>query len=82
MVQTSMLPVYLVSGIFIPNVNLPGWLRNVAEILAVQHLADWLYHAYLPGQGTGVVWSELAVLVLWAAAGLAIAFRGVTSWRS
>jgi len=75
MVQAIVLPLYLVSGIFIPNVNLPGWLRHLAELFPVQHLADGLHHAYIPGQG-GVVWSDLAVLALWAAAGLAIAL-----WR-
>jgi ABC-2 type transport system permease protein len=75
MVQAIMLPLYLVSGVFIPNVNLPGWLRRLAEIFPVQHLADGLHHAYIPGQGSGVVWSDLAVLVLWAAAGLAISLR-------
>jgi ABC-2 type transport system permease protein len=74
-VQAIMLPLYLVSGIFIPNVNLPDWLRQLAEVFPVQHLADGLHHAYMPGQGSGIVWSDLAVLVLWAAAALALALR-------
>ena len=78
MVQAIMLPLYLVSGIFIPNVNLPGWLRRLAEIFPVQRLADGLHHAYVPGQSSGVVWSDLAVLALWAAAGLTISLRRFT----
>jgi ABC-2 type transport system permease protein len=31
MVQAIMLPLYFISGVFIPNVNLPRWLRDVAE---------------------------------------------------
>jgi ABC-2 type transport system permease protein len=76
MVQAIMLPLYFISGVFIPNVNLPGWLRHVAEVFPVQHLADGLHHAYDPAvHGTGIVWSDLAVLALWAALGLTIALR-------
>jgi ABC-2 type transport system permease protein len=74
MVQAIMLPLYFISGVFIPNVNLPGWLRQVAEIFPVQHLADGLHHAYDPAaHGVGIVWSDLAVLAIWAAVGLAVA---------
>ncbi len=45
MVQAIMLRLYFISGVFIPNVNLPGWLRHVAEVSPVQHLAHGLHHA-------------------------------------
>src|SRR5581483_1373358 len=76
MVQAIMLPLYFISGVFIPNVNLPSWLRHVAEVFPVQHLADGLHHAYDPTvRGTGIVASDLLVLAVWAAAGLAVALR-------
>jgi ABC-2 type transport system permease protein len=76
MVQAIMLPLYFISGVFIPNVNLPGWLRHVAEFFPVQHLADGLHHAYDPSvHGTGIVWGDLAVLAVWAVAGLGVALR-------
>jgi ABC-2 type transport system permease protein len=74
MVQAIMLPLYFISGIFIPNVNLPRWLRDVAEVFPVQHLSDGLHHAFDPAtHGTGIVWSDLGVLGLWLVAGLAVA---------
>ena len=74
MVQAIMLPLYFISGVFIPNVQLPRWLRDVAEVFPVQHLAAGLRHAFDPAtHGAGIVWSDLGVLALWAAAGLAIA---------
>ncbi len=77
MVQAVILPLYFISGVFIPNVNLPAWLRHIAEFFPVQHLADGLHHAYDPAvTGVGIVWTDLGVLALWAAAGLAIAI-----WR-
>lgn len=74
MVQAIMLPLYFISGVFIPNVNLPGWLRHVADVFPVQHLADGLHNAFDPAtHGAGIVWTDLGVLILWAVAGLAIA---------
>ena len=74
MVQAIMLPLYFISGVFIPNVNLPTWLRNVAKLFPVQHLAAGLHQAFDPTTtGSGIVWSDLAVLAVWGAAGLAIA---------
>jgi ABC-2 type transport system permease protein len=79
MVQAIMLPLYFISGVFIPNVNLPNWLQHVAEVFPVQHLADGLHHAFDPAtHGSGIVWSDLGVLALWAAAGLAIALTRFT----
>ena len=76
MVQAVMLPLYFISGVFIPNVNLPSWLRHVAKFFPVQHLADGLHHAYDPTvHGIGVVWSDLGVLAVWALVGLAVALR-------
>ena len=74
MVQAVMLPLYFISGVFIPNVNLPAWLQDVAKVFPVQHLADGLHHAFDPAtHGSGIVWSDLGVLGLWAVAGLILA---------
>jgi ABC-2 type transport system permease protein len=76
MVQAIMLPLYFISGVFIPNVNLPTWLQDTAKVFPVQHLADGLHSAFDPAtHGVGIVWSDLGVLALWAAAGLLIALR-------
>jgi ABC-2 type transport system permease protein len=74
MVQAVMLPLYFISGVFIPNVNLPTWLQDVAKVFPVQHLADGLHHAFDPAtRGSGIVWSDLGVLALWGVAGLTVA---------
>ena len=76
MVQGLILPLYFISGVFVPNIRLPSWLRHVAEVFPVQHLADGLHHAYDPTvRGVGIEWTDLAVLTLWALAGLAITLR-------
>ena len=79
MVQAIMLPLYFISGVFIPNISLPRWLRDVAKVFPVEHLAGGLRHAFDPAtHGVGIVWSDLGVLALWAAAGLAIALTRFT----
>ena len=74
MVQAVMLPLYFISGVFIPNINLPTWLRDVARFFPVEHLAAGLRHSLDPAaHGTGVAWTDLGVLGLWAVAGLVVA---------
>ena len=74
MVQAITLPLYFISGVFIPNISLPGWLQSVASVFPVQHLADGLHNAFNPGvHGTGIVWADLGMLALWAVLGLAVA---------
>jgi ABC-2 type transport system permease protein len=76
MVQAVMLPLYFISGIFIAPPSLPSWLRDIARVFPVQHLAHGLQHAFQPGAGgIGIVWSDLGVLALWAAIGLAVGLR-------
>jgi ABC-2 type transport system permease protein len=75
-VQAIMLPLYFISGVFIPNVNLPPWMRDVAKGFPVQHLASGLHHAFVPGASVlAFPWLDIGVLALWGAAGLVIALR-------
>jgi ABC-2 type transport system permease protein len=74
MVQAIMLPLYFISGVFVPNIQLPAWLHHVAQVFPVEHLADALHNAYRPDvHGLGIVWSDIGVLAIWAAIGLAFA---------
>jgi len=75
-VMAIMLPLYFISGIFIPNINLPTWLGHVASVFPVEHLAAGFRHSYVPGaHGVGIVWSDIGVLLIWAAIGVAVALR-------
>src|SRR5207302_9610990 len=62
MVQAIMLPLYFISGVFIPNVSVPHWLQDVAKFFPVEHLAAGLRHAFDPAtRGVGSVWCDLGV---------------------
>jgi len=76
MVQAVMLPLYFISGVFIPAPSLPSWLKHVAQVFPVYHLAHGFHHAFIPTRtGIGIVWRDLAVLGLWAAIGIVVALR-------
>jgi ABC-2 type transport system permease protein len=75
-VQAIMLPLYFISGIFIPPPSLPTWLHDVARVFPVQHLANGLHHAFDPtATGSGIVWRDIGVLCLWGVFGLVVALR-------
>ncbi len=72
-----MLPLMFISGIFIPNSEIPASMQHVADVFPIKHLFDLLLHAFDPAAtGTGLELGHLAVLVAWGAAGAAIAI-----WR-
>ena len=74
--QAVMLPLYFISGVFVPASTLPHWLVNVASAFPVRHLAAALLTAYNPHtHGAGLAVTDLLVVALWGAAGLAIAIR-------
>ena len=74
MVQAVLLPLYFISGVFIPSVSLPAWLRDVARVFPVEHLAAGLRRGFNPATtGIGIVWSDLGVLALWGLAGIVVA---------
>ncbi len=76
MVQAVMLPLYFISGVFIPPGQIPSWLHRVAEFFPVEHLAHGLQHAYDPATtGVGIVWADIGALALWGVIGLVVALR-------
>ncbi len=75
-VQITLLPLYFISGVFVPSTIIDQKLRDVAKIFPVQHLGAALLHAYDPKTtGAGFSWGDLAVMGAWAAGGLIAALR-------
>jgi ABC-2 type transport system permease protein len=71
-------PLYLVSGVFAPGLDLPRWLHDVAEAFPVEHLTHALHQAFDPGADSPFDLRDLAVLALWGAGGLVLALRRFT----
>lgn len=73
------LPLYFISGVFVPASQLPRWLLNIAWVFPVRHFATALLAAYNPyTAGSGIRWADLAVIAVWGAAGFIVAIRRFT----
>ena len=81
MAQLSTLPVYFISGIYIPDNVLPHWLLDIANVLPVRPLAVALQAAFVPATNGGQRFAAvpLLVLVAWGVVGLIVAVR-TFSW--
>jgi ABC-2 type transport system permease protein len=76
MTQALILPLYFISGVFVPASQLPKWLIDVAGVFPVRHLAAALLTAYNPHtHGSGLAALDLLIVAAWGAAGLAFALR-------
>jgi ABC-2 type transport system permease protein len=73
-VLATTLPLYFISGVFIPFVRLPSSLQHLAEVFPVQHLVAALHAGFLAGaHASSFAWGDLAFVAAWGAAGLALA---------
>ena len=68
------IPLYFVSGIFIPSDALPDWMVRVASVLPVKALFDALLTAFDPtASAPGIAWGDLAKVAAWGVGGLVVA---------
>ena len=71
------LPLYFISGIFVPQDQIPDWMNTVAGIFPIRPLFQSLLTAFDPQTtGAGIEWGHLAVILAWGVAGLVVAIRG------
>jgi ABC-2 type transport system permease protein len=76
MTNAVVLPLYFISGVFVPFRQLPDGLRSVAELLPVQPFVDALRIAFDPHTvGSGIAGDDLLKLAIWGFAGLIFAVR-------
>lgn len=70
------LPLYFVSGVFIPDQQIPDGVRRVSEVFPVKPLYNAFLTAFDPATtGAGIDWAALAVVAAWGAAGAIVAAR-------
>jgi ABC-2 type transport system permease protein len=76
-VQATMLPLWFISGVFIPTTSLSSSLRTIGKLFPVEHLANSLHLASVNDSFTSAIsGSDLLVLAAWAIAAAAFA-----AWR-
>jgi ABC-2 type transport system permease protein len=74
--QAMLLPLYFISGVFVPTAILPRWLADVGDVFPVKRLANALLVAYDPHTtGLGFSGQDLLIVAAWGVAGLVIALR-------
>lgn len=70
------LPLYFISGIFVPSEQLPETMLTIADVFPVKALFDALLEAFNPTTaGAGFAWPELAVLAAWGVGGALVTAR-------
>ena len=70
------LPLYFLSGVFIPETEIPDGVLDVAAIFPIRPFFGTLLTGFDPATtGAGFEWAQLAVVAAWGFAGLALAYR-------
>jgi ABC-2 type transport system permease protein len=68
------LPLYFISGVFIPDSEIPAGVTQVADVFPVRPFFQSFFAAWDPSTtGSGFEWGHLAVVAAWGVAGLVIA---------
>ncbi len=76
-IQAVTLPLYFISGVFVPKNQLSHTLQDIASVFPISHLNNALFKAFNPATtGSGISGKDLGILAAWGAAGLVIAL-----WR-
>jgi ABC-2 type transport system permease protein len=74
-VNALLFPLYFLSGVFIPEDQLPDGVIHFADAFPVRHFFEAFFDAYVPASGPMISWDNLAVVAIWGAAGLFLAVR-------
>ena len=74
-VNALLLPLYFLSGVFIPDDQLPNGVVHFADVFPIRHFFEAFFDAYVPANGASVSWDNLAIVAIWGVAGLLLAVR-------
>ena len=76
MTNAILLPLYFLSGVFIPDTQIPDGILSVADVFPIRQFFLAFFEGFDPATtGTGFEWGHLAVLALWGGLGLFLAIR-------
>jgi ABC-2 type transport system permease protein len=74
-VNALLLPLYFLSGVFIPDDELPDGVIELANHFPVRDFFQAFFNVYVPGGSATPDWGNLAVVAIWGVAGLLLAVR-------
>jgi ABC-2 type transport system permease protein len=72
-----LLPLYFLSGVFIPEDQIPNGVLTFADVFPVRHFFEAFFSVYEPAGagGAGMQWGHLGVVAAWGVLGLLLAVR-------
>jgi ABC-2 type transport system permease protein len=73
--NVAVLPLYFLSGVFIPETEIPEGVLQFADLFPIRHFFEAFFAAYTTTSGSGIEWGHLAVVLACGALGLALAIR-------
>lgn len=73
-VNAALLPLYFISGVFVPEDEIPEGVLHFADLFPIRHFFEAFFTAWDPNTaGAGLELGDLAVVAAWGLAGLAVA---------
>jgi ABC-2 type transport system permease protein len=73
--QVAVLPLYFLSGIFVPETEIPTGVLHFANIFPIRHFFEAFFAAYTTHGGSGFEWGHLGIVAAWGVLGLVLAIR-------
>jgi ABC-2 type transport system permease protein len=74
-VNFLLLPLYFLSGVFIPDDQLPSGIIHFADVFPIRHFFLAFFDAYVPGGAQAIDWNHLLIVAIWGVGGLLLAIR-------
>jgi ABC-2 type transport system permease protein len=72
----ALLPLYFLSGVFIPETEIPEGVLRFADLFPIRHFFEAFFTAWSPTTtGAGFEWLDLGIVAAWGVAGLIIAIK-------
>jgi ABC-2 type transport system permease protein len=74
--NATVLPLYFLSGVFIPDSEIPSGVLHFADAFPIRHFFEAFFAAFDPyTSGAGFEWGHLAVVACWGGLGMVLAIR-------
>jgi ABC-2 type transport system permease protein len=73
--NVTVLPLYFLSGVFIPETEIPDGVLHVADVFPIRHFFEAFFTAFTTQGGSGFEWGHLGIVAAWGVVGLALAIR-------
>lgn len=71
----TVLPLYFISGVFVPWEQIPPLLQTIADVFPIRHLAVAMLTPFIDTSGAGIAAGDLLIVAAWGVAGLVVAAR-------